>query len=72
MGSVLGIGIGLVDRFRARCGLGFVCFNWSALELNICPCGEKNKCTGLNSLRLPESPHGYFDKCHDDVACDEN
>ena len=43
MGWVLGLGIGLgyIDRFRARCGLGFVCFNSSALELKICPCGEK-------------------------------
>ena len=40
MGWVLGIGLG--HRFRARCGLGFVCFNSSALELKICPCGKKN------------------------------
>ena len=36
-GWVLGLGIGLgYKKFKARCGLGFVCFNSRTLELKIC------------------------------------
>ena len=47
------IGIRDRDRVRAGCGFGFVCSISSVLELKICP-SRKNKCTGLNSLTLPQ------------------
>ena len=54
MGWVLGLGIGLgYEKFRARCGLGFVCFYSSALELKIFPCGKKQ----VHQIEFPTITH---------------